>query len=220
MPPPVGRLPSWKSTQIQKTTPTPMGSHLGLTITSTPQGRFVYWKGMEPSKLLDESTRLVAYIQEVPYQEGKPLASITEGEGQSVLVDYSSSSGKYSSERQVCMASIRDHVEDDEPRREYDDELLIDISANESTANAPQDKDEERKRAHRVKNAKQAKRRQNAEARTRHRPQHNLNGAFAAAADCEYATPSGNIMEATTLLQLPQNPETQRVIQLAQCALI
>jgi hypothetical protein len=29
------------------------GSHLGLTITSTPQGRFVYWKGFEPSELLD-----------------------------------------------------------------------------------------------------------------------------------------------------------------------
>jgi hypothetical protein len=23
------------------------GCHLGLTITSTPQGRFVYWKGMD-----------------------------------------------------------------------------------------------------------------------------------------------------------------------------
>jgi hypothetical protein len=29
-----------------------LGHHLGLTITSTPQGWFVYWKGMEPSELL------------------------------------------------------------------------------------------------------------------------------------------------------------------------
>jgi hypothetical protein len=29
-----------------------LGRHLGLTITSMPQGRFVYWKGLEPSELL------------------------------------------------------------------------------------------------------------------------------------------------------------------------
>jgi hypothetical protein len=57
-----------------------IGSHLDMTITSTPQARFVYWKGMEPSELLDDSTHLVAYIQELPYEEGRPLASITEGE--------------------------------------------------------------------------------------------------------------------------------------------
>jgi hypothetical protein len=37
------------------------GSFLGLTITSTPQGHFVYWKGFEPSKLLDYESRLVAF---------------------------------------------------------------------------------------------------------------------------------------------------------------
>jgi hypothetical protein len=26
-----------------------MGGHQGLMITSTPQGRFMYWKGMKPS---------------------------------------------------------------------------------------------------------------------------------------------------------------------------
>jgi hypothetical protein len=45
------------------------GSHLGLTITSTPQGRFVYRKGMEPSELLEYDSRLVAFIQELPFQE-------------------------------------------------------------------------------------------------------------------------------------------------------
>jgi hypothetical protein len=40
-----------------------LGSHLGLTITSTPQGRFMYWKGFEPeqSELLDYEFRLVAF---------------------------------------------------------------------------------------------------------------------------------------------------------------
>jgi hypothetical protein len=39
------------------------GSHLVLTITSMPLGRFVYWKGMEPSELLDHDSRLMAYTQ-------------------------------------------------------------------------------------------------------------------------------------------------------------
>jgi hypothetical protein len=38
-----------------------LDGHLGLTITSTPQGHFVYWKGFEPSELLDYESRLVAF---------------------------------------------------------------------------------------------------------------------------------------------------------------
>jgi hypothetical protein len=36
-------------------------SHLVLTITSTPQGRSLYWKGFEPSELLDYESRLVVF---------------------------------------------------------------------------------------------------------------------------------------------------------------
>jgi hypothetical protein len=43
------------------------GSFLGLTITSTLQGRFVYWRGFEPSELLDYESRLVAFMQELPF---------------------------------------------------------------------------------------------------------------------------------------------------------
>jgi hypothetical protein len=43
------------------------GFHLGLTITSMPQDRFVYWKGMEPSKLLEYDSHLVAFTQELPF---------------------------------------------------------------------------------------------------------------------------------------------------------
>jgi hypothetical protein len=58
------------------------GSHLGLTITSTPQGRFMYWKGLEPSKLVEYESRLVAFTQELPFQEGKPLSHLRKGRGQ------------------------------------------------------------------------------------------------------------------------------------------
>jgi hypothetical protein len=51
---------------------------MGLIITSTPQDRFVYWNGLEPSELLDYDSRLVAFTQELPFQEGKPLSPITE----------------------------------------------------------------------------------------------------------------------------------------------
>jgi hypothetical protein len=43
------------------------GSFLGLTITSTPQGCFMYWKGFEPSELLDYESHLVAFMQELPF---------------------------------------------------------------------------------------------------------------------------------------------------------
>ena len=42
---------------------------LSLTITSTPQGRFVYWKGFEPPELLD-NPRQIAYIPDLPFQPG------------------------------------------------------------------------------------------------------------------------------------------------------
>jgi hypothetical protein len=149
-----------------------------MTITSTLQGQFVYWKGMEPSELLYDSTRLVAYIQDLPYQEGRPLASITEGQGRTLLVDYNSSSSEYSLESQVCMASIHDHAEDnDESGREYDNELLAEVSTDEDMANALLDEDEEHRRVRKVKNAKRAKRRQNTEALARQPPQHDFNGS-------------------------------------------
>jgi hypothetical protein len=40
---------------------------LVLTITSTPQDRFVYWKGMEPSELIKFDSHLMAFIKELPF---------------------------------------------------------------------------------------------------------------------------------------------------------
>jgi hypothetical protein len=160
------------------------GCHLGLTITSTQHGRFVYWKGMEPSELLEFDSRLVVFTQELPFQEVKPLSPIIEEEGGgTVLVDYSSS-GEFSPQHHVYMASLYE--------RDYDDELLADVSADERTTDAPQDKDKEHRRMRRIKNAKHAKRMRNAEARARNPPhRRNLNGAFAAADDPSITRQSG-----------------------------
>jgi chromatin segregation and condensation protein Rec8/ScpA/Scc1 (kleisin family) len=107
------------------------------------------------------------------------------------------------------MAFLHEHDDDDEPGREYNDELLADISADERMADAPQDKDEEHIRIRRIKNTKRAKHRQNAEARARNPPHRiNLDGAFAAADDRQYNTPIGNIAEAALLIQ--RLPKTRR----------
>jgi hypothetical protein len=42
----------------------------------------MYWKGFEPSELLDYKSRLVAFTQELPFQEGRHLSPIAE-EGES-----------------------------------------------------------------------------------------------------------------------------------------
>jgi hypothetical protein len=36
----------------------------------------MYWKVMEPSELLEYDSRLVAFTQELRFQEGKSLSSI------------------------------------------------------------------------------------------------------------------------------------------------
>jgi hypothetical protein len=67
-PPFIGRPPPLKTTpQPDGQSESFSGSHLHLTITSTPQSCFMYWKGIEPSELLDYDSRLVAFTQELPF---------------------------------------------------------------------------------------------------------------------------------------------------------
>jgi hypothetical protein len=105
----------------------------------------VYWKGLEPSKLFDYDSRLVAFTQELPFQEGEPLSPIAEeGDGSIELLEHSHTADN-SSDRQVYMASLC-NADDDELGPEYDDEQLADMSADEPTADAPQDENEEHRR--------------------------------------------------------------------------
>jgi hypothetical protein len=48
-------------------------------ITTTFEGRIVHWKGMDLSDLLGHEDRLVAHLEPLPFQEGRALATITEG---------------------------------------------------------------------------------------------------------------------------------------------
>jgi hypothetical protein len=49
-----------------------------LMIISTPEGCFVHWKGMKPSDLLEAKDRLVTHLEPLPFQEGRPLATVVE----------------------------------------------------------------------------------------------------------------------------------------------
>jgi hypothetical protein len=183
------------------------GSHLRLTITSTQQGWFVYWKGLQPSELLEYDSHLVAFTHELHFQEGKPFSRISEGgEGSTELVEYSHTV-ESSMDRQFYMASLH-NADDNEPGPEYDAELLADVSADERTADAPQDENEEYRRIRWLRNAKRAKRRRNTRNHARNPLyQRNLNNAFPVAEDREYRTPIGAIAEAALLAQqLPPKP--------------
>jgi hypothetical protein len=57
-------------------------------ISSTPEGHFVHWKDMKPSDLLKAEDRLVAHLEPLPFQEGRPLATMVEESTE--LVDESS----------------------------------------------------------------------------------------------------------------------------------
>jgi hypothetical protein len=39
----------------------------GLMIASTPEGRFMHWKGMKISDLLEAEDRLVAHLEPLPF---------------------------------------------------------------------------------------------------------------------------------------------------------
>jgi hypothetical protein len=82
------------------------------------------------------------------------------------------------------VASFHEHDDDDELEREYDDEQLADVSADEPVADDPQDEDEEHRRFRRIKNAKCTKHSQTTEALPQNPPhRRNLNGAFSVADD-------------------------------------
>jgi hypothetical protein len=57
-------------------------------ITSILEGRFVHWRDMELSNLLEAEGQLVAHLEHLPFQEGRPLAVVAEESTE--LVDASS----------------------------------------------------------------------------------------------------------------------------------
>jgi hypothetical protein len=118
-----------------------------LMITSTSEGRFVHWKGMKPSDLLKAEDRLVAHLEVLPFQEGRPLATMVEESTE--LVNESSK------ELISCQVLMAEEGEDDGdlPIDEFDA-----VSDDEATANADDENDADRE-ARRARNRARAARR-------------------------------------------------------------
>jgi hypothetical protein len=99
-------------------------------ITSTPVGRFIHWKGMKPFDLLEAKDRLVAYLEPLPFQEGRPLATVVEE-----LTELVDESSEELISRQVLMAE-EGNDDGDLPIDELDA-----VSEDEATANTGDEND-------------------------------------------------------------------------------
>jgi hypothetical protein len=118
---------------------------IGLVITSTPVGRFVYWPDRKPADLTDGNSLYVAYLDSLPFQEGTPL-SPAEEHTPTKVVTIDSSLG--SPDRQVFMTTNKTPG----PSETQPDHFLEDVSADELSANAPVDETSDDQNARRERN--------------------------------------------------------------------
>jgi hypothetical protein len=177
----------------------------GLMITTTSEGQIVHWRGTDLSDLLGHEDRLVAHLEPLPFQEGRALATITEGSTE--LVEAPS---EELATRQVLMAE------------EGDDDALIPIGAldgiseDEDTAEAVDENDTELD-ARRARNRARAVRRRRANERIRS-AQRELDAEFAAADERGFRTPVANIARVTALLERSNDPNVRQALLYAQRA--
>jgi hypothetical protein len=179
----------------------------GLMITSTLKGRFVHWKGMKISDLLEAEDRLVAHLEPLPFQEGRPLATMVEESTE--LVDASSDELM---SRQVLMAEEGED-DGDLPIVEFDA-----VSKDEVTANTGDENDADREARRTRKRALAARRRRvNERMRSRHRE---LDADFAAVSEWGFRTPVANIARVTAILERTNDPNMHQALCYAQRAWI
>jgi hypothetical protein len=178
-----------------------------LVVTSLLEGHVVHWRDVMLSNLLEAEGRLVAHLEPLPFQEGRPLA--TAAEGSTELVDESSHE---LSSRQVLMA---------EEGEDGGDLPIVNfevISEDEITANAGDENDAERE-ARRARNRACTIRRRRANERMRsmHRE---LDPEFAAVSERGFRTPVANIARVTAILERSHDPEVRQALLFAQRAWI
>jgi hypothetical protein len=176
-----------------------MGVHQGLMITSMPQSHFVYWKGKKPAELLGDDAHLVAHLDMLRYQEGRPLT--TFGKTGTVLVD--DNFDKHSSHRHVYMAEVEGKGNED-PNK-----LLKQISGDEVTTDSGDANDAER--ALQIKEPET----HHTQKECQHRVQRDLDAEFAVAGEQSFQIPIANIEGVTTILAASQDPATQQALRLA-----
>jgi hypothetical protein len=178
-----------------------------LMITSTPEGRFVHWKGMSLSDLLEADDRLVAHLEPLPFQDGRPLATMAEGSTE--LVDASSDELV---SRQVLMAE-EGEGDSDFPIAEFED-----VSEDEVTANTDAENDADRE-AQRARNRARTIRQRRVSERRRSM-QRELDPEFTAVSERGFRTPVANIARVTAILQRSNDPNVRETLLYTQRAWI
>jgi hypothetical protein len=179
----------------------------GLMITSTPEGRFVHLKGMKLSDLLENEDRLVAQLEPLPFQEGKPLATMAEE-----LTELVEASSDELISRQVLMA------EEGEDDGISPNDALDMISEDEATINTGDENDTERE-ARRARNRACTVRRRRVNERMRSMLRE-LDTEFAAVSKRGFITPVANIARVTTILKCSNDPNLRQALRYAQRAWI
>jgi hypothetical protein len=178
-----------------------------LVITSMPEGRIVHWRGKALSDLLEAEGQLVAHLEPLPFQEGRPLATTTEGSTE--LVDASSHE---LSSRQVLMA---EEGEDDGGFPIIDFEA---VSEDEATANTGKENDADRE-ARRARNRARVIRRRKANERRRSMYLE-LDPEFVAVIELGFRTPVANIARVTAILERSHDPDVRQALLYVQRAWI
>ena len=172
-------------------------------------------RGHTLAELLD-NLREVASIDDLPFQHGTPLETEREtGSGGTVLANYESDLESFSLE---CLVPVIIQQPGGAHSQHDPNEALDQISADNLTQDAPQDEDEDTRTARRARNQHKGERRVQAVERAC-LPLRNLNNEFNNVADPIFRTPIAAMTEATLrLMQMPQNLDLERVINLAKNA--
>jgi uncharacterized protein YecT (DUF1311 family) len=157
--------------------------------------------------LLEDEDRLVAYLEPLPFQEGRPLVTVVEESTE--LVEASSDE---LISRQVLMA------EEGEDDGISPIDALDMISEDEATANAS-DENDTKLEARRARNRARAvrRRRVNECMRSMH---HEEDAEFAVVSEWGFRTLMANIARVTTILERSNNPNLRQALHYTQRAWI
>jgi hypothetical protein len=162
---------------------------------------------MALSDLLEAEGRLVAHLEPLPFQEGRPLATVVEE-----LTELVDTGSDELASRQVLMA---EEGEDDGDLPIINFEA---VSEDEIIANAGDENDIDRE-ARRARNRARTIQRRRASERRRsmHRK---LDPEFAAVSERGFRTPVANIARVTAILERSHDPDMRQALLYAQRAWI
>jgi hypothetical protein len=178
------------------------GPAVGLVITSTPAGRFVYWTDRKPADLTGGNSCCVAYLDSLPFQEGTPLAPAGENTPTEVAT---SDSSLGSPDRQVYMTTN----ETPGPSGTVPDQYIEDISADKLSADEPADETAANRDARRERDKKRSERRRRLRDSL---PIRNLAEALDQVENRVHTTSEQCLMSITTIARQTQGLRTGQVI--------